>query len=63
MILLITAVDQQPTKAAITIITQTCKVINIVYQKYVKTSARVGYASPVWKRTQVQGLKKSRLTI
>ena len=28
-----------------------------------KTSARVGYAPPVWKRAQVQGLKESRQTI
>ena len=28
-----------------------------------KTSARLGYASPVWKRAQVQGLKESRRTI
>ena len=49
------------------IITQTRKVIKTVYRKkkhlYIKTSARVGYASPVWKRTQVQGLEMSRLTI
>ena len=42
---------------------QTCKVIKTVYQKYIKASARVGYAPPVWKRAQVQGLKESRLTI
>ena len=34
-----------------------------VYQKYIKTSARVGYAPPVWKRAHVQGVKESRLTI
>ena len=43
--------------------TQTCKVIKSVYQKYIKTSARVGYAQPVWKRVQVQELKDSRLKI
>ena len=36
--------------------------MKIGYQKYIKTSARVGYAPPVWKLTQVQGLKESRLT-
>ena len=48
---------------AIKIITQTSKVIKTVYQKYIKTSARVGYAPPVWKRAHVQGLKESRITI
>ena len=33
------------------------------YIKNIKTSATVGYAPPVWKRAQVQGLKESRLTI
>ena len=45
---------------------QTCKVIKTVYQNIyllLKTSARVGYAPPVWKRAQVQGLKESRQTI
>ena len=37
--------------------------IKSVYQKYISTSARVGYAPPFWKRAQVQGLKESRLTI
>ena len=37
--------------------------IKTVYQKYIKTSAREGYAPPVWKRAQVQGLKESRLII
>ena len=27
-----------------------------VYQKYIKTSARVGYAPPDWKRAEVQGV-------
>ena len=31
----------------------------VVYQKYIKTSARVGYAPPIWKRAQVQGLQDS----
>ena len=61
------AKNRRPTanlsEEAIKIITQTCKVIKTVYQKYIKTSARVGYAPPVWKRAQVQGLKESRLTI
>ena len=48
---------------AIKIITQSCKVIKTVYQKYITIFARVGYAPPVWKRAQVQGLKESRLTI
>ena len=43
------------------IISQTCKVIKTVYQKIYKTSARVGYASPVWKRDQFKGLKESCL--
>ena len=34
-----------------------------VYQKYIKISAKVNYAPPTWKRTQVHGLKESRLTI
>ena len=34
-----------------------------VYQKYIKTSTREGYAPPVWKRAQVQGLKEFRQTI
>ena len=34
-----------------------------VYQKYIKTSARVGYAPPICKRDQVQGLKESRITL
>ena len=50
-------------REAIKIITQTCKVIKTVHQKYIKTSTRVGYAPPVWKRVQVQGLMESRLTI
>ena len=29
----------------------------------INKSARVGYAPPVWKQAQVQGLKESRLTI
>ena len=48
---------------AITIITQTIKVMKTVYHKYIKTSAREGYAPPVCKRAQVRGLKESRLTI
>ena len=47
---------------AIEIITQTCKVIEKVYQKYIRPSARLGYTPPVWKRTLVQ-LKEFRLTI
>ena len=47
----------------IKIITQISKVIKTVYKKNIKTSARVGYVPPVWKRGQVQGLKESRLTI
>ena len=47
----------------IKIITQTSKVIKIVYQKYINTSARVGYAPPTWKRAQVKGMRESRLTI
>ena len=34
-----------------------------VYQKCMKESARVGYASPVWKWAHVKGLKESWLTI
>ena len=34
-----------------------------MYQKYIKTSAIVGYASTVWKWAWVQVLKESRLTI
>ena len=44
-------------------ITQTSKVIKTVYQKYKKTSAREGYATPVCERAQVQGLNESRLTV
>ena len=44
---------------AMKIITQTCKVIKTVYEKYVKTSARIGYSPPVQKRAQAQGLKQS----
>ena len=47
----------------IKITTQTCNVIKTVCQKYIKAFVRVGYAPPVWKRAQVQGLKESRLTI
>ena len=39
------------------------KVREIVYQKYIKTSARVRYAPPVCKRAQVQGMKESLQTI
>ena len=39
------------------------RVIKIECEKYIKTSTRVDYAPPVWKRAQVQGLKESRLTI
>ena len=28
-----------------------------------RTSIRVGYAPPVWKRTHIQGLKETRQTI
>ena len=36
----------------------------MAYQnKYIKTSTRLGNAPPIWHRTQVQGLRKSRLTI
>ena len=31
--------------------------------KYIKTSTRVGYASPIWGRAQVQEQKESRITI
>ena len=48
---------------AIKITTQICKVIKTVYHKYIKPSARVGYATHVWKRAQVHRLKESRLTI
>ena len=34
-----------------------------VYQKYIKTPARVDYAPPVLTRAQVQGLEESRLII
>ena len=37
--------------------------IKTVYQQYMKTSARVGYAPPVWKLAQVQELKESQITI
>ena len=45
------------------IISKLCKVIKIVYQKYVPTSDRAGYAPPIRKRAHVQGLKESRITI
>ena len=45
------------------IITQTCKVVKTGYQKYIKTSARAGYAPAVWKRAQVHRLKEPQLTI
>ena len=45
------------------IITRISKVIKTVYQEYIKTSARVGYAPPVLKRAHVKELKESRLTI
>ena len=48
---------------AIKNITQTCEVIKTVYQKYITTSVREGYAPPVWKWAQVQGIKEHRLTI
>ena len=32
--------------------------IRILHQKYIKTSARVGYAPPVWKRAQLQEEKQ-----
>ena len=48
---------------AIKVKTQTCKVMKTVYEKYIKTSTRVGYAPSVLKRAQVQGLTGSRLTI
>ena len=32
--------------------------IEIVYQKYIKTSTRVGYALPIWKQAWVKGLKE-----
>ena len=44
-------------------LTQAYKVIKNSISKYIKTSARVGDAPPVWKRAQIQGLKESRLTL
>ena len=38
-------------------------VIKIVYQKYPVVSMRLGRAPPVWKRSHVQKLNDSRLTI
>ena len=35
----------------------------IVYQKYIKTSSRVGYTPPICKRSQVQRPENSRLTV
>ena len=58
MILLIKTEDQQPTEAERPLkLLHKCKVIKY----YIKTSARVGYAPPIWKRFQVQGLKESRV--
>ena len=39
------------------IITQTCGVIKQYIKKYIKASTREGYAAPVEKWAQVQGLK------
>ena len=55
IIILIKIEDQTANKCGevIKIVTLTCKVTKTVYQKYIKTSARVGYAPPVLKRVQV----------
>ena len=52
--------DQQPTKRrGHKIITQTCKVIKIVYQKILYKDVRQRrLCSAVWKRAQIQGLKE-----
>ena len=55
--------NSQPKWSGYKIITQTYKVMKTEYQKYTKTSARVGYALSVWKQVQVQGLNDTRLTI
>ena len=39
---------------AVKIITQTCKTTKIVYLKYIKISAVVGYVPHTWKGAQVQ---------
>ena len=44
-------------------ITQISKMIEIVYQKDIKTSTRVCYAPPLCKRAQAQRLKNSQITI
>ena len=31
-----------------------------IYQNYIKTSTRVGFVPPVWKRAQVKGIMESR---
>ena len=56
--------EQQPTNTAMSLKsnTQTCRVMKIIYQKYLGTSTRVSCALSIWKNIQVKGLNESRLT-